>query len=123
MPFVLQSTQAFCIYNRLDGADSTLHIFDTLLSSRSFEKTIRSGEKECCHYSNLDCNSYGKPESGKDFNVRFGFNGDRPEDGIEMRGSCDGGGAVIFRGSSMDNVSLLCLHSDGVKTSSILRPT
>ncbi|KAG2231525.1 hypothetical protein INT48_002919 [Thamnidium elegans] len=109
----LQTTQAFCIYNNLENESSSLSIYDTRASISSFKKTIAQGEKECCHYSNTDCNPSGQKETLIRYHVRFGFNGQNPEQAKRLLAICSAGGSLTFVGSTIDDARAICCDANG----------
>lgn len=78
-----------------------------------FQKRIRSGSKECCHYSDRDCNESGEREASLRFYTYFELNGTRADYERELRVTCDGGGAIAFEGSSLDDIFAVCTHVNG----------
>ncbi|KAI7896568.1 uncharacterized protein EV154DRAFT_476216 [Mucor mucedo] len=78
LPLILllvQGTYCFCIYNFLtDG--SSIEVYQSharVDSGKGFAKTIESGGKECCAYTNRDCSYRGTNTDPADFDVYFNF--------------------------------------------------
>lgn len=66
----LQFSQAYCVYNHLDGADSYFYIKERDANPRvSFKKQINKGQNECCPWDSGDCNPYGTREGPVHFHV------------------------------------------------------
>ncbi|KAI9337862.1 hypothetical protein BD770DRAFT_415562 [Pilaira anomala] len=102
--FVLESAQAFCIYNNVAEGGPSFDVYvqpenkkptkTLFLLNRSFHKNIAPGGKECCHWSDKGCNETGRQNGRILFKIHFG--------NYVRIISNDAGGAIEFTGTSVD---------------------
>lgn len=66
----LHFSQAYCVYNHLDGDDSILYVKEREANPTfSFKKQVNNGQKECCPWNNLHCNTSGDRNRAVGFDV------------------------------------------------------
>ncbi|KAI9359881.1 hypothetical protein BD770DRAFT_442456 [Pilaira anomala] len=107
LSFFFNTTQAFCVYNYFSTNISINVYVPTPSPSSSFTKTINYGEKECCHFSDRSCNPIGDINAILAFMFNFNHAGVRSED-YKYYAKCDAGGAITFRGTSVEDFQVLC---------------
>lgn len=90
------------------------------IHNRSFDKVVYSLQKECCHWSNKDCNPSGQRESYVGFHARVKFFRDAAETG-QVTIFCQAGGSLVFRGSDWNDVNVVCTHIDGSESFAFLK--
>ncbi|KAG2233630.1 hypothetical protein BDF21DRAFT_396581 [Thamnidium elegans] len=110
----LQISQAYCVYNRLDGADSYFYVKEREVNPRaSFKKQINNGERECCPWNNGECNLTGKQEGIVDFHITIGMYGASLEGADTFFAFCSAGGGLVITGNNLYNITATCNHADG----------
>lgn len=82
---------------------------------RAFSKVLARDEIQCCHYSDRGCNKSGSKNSYLSFFVTI--DGQTHADIAH----CVAGGSLSFRGTSMDDISAVCVYPDGFVFTSIIR--
>ncbi|KAI9312967.1 hypothetical protein BX666DRAFT_1813019, partial [Dichotomocladium elegans] len=99
----LRSVHSFCIYNQ-HSDPTVINIFQTggqstftPDSSRFHAPELSPGDKQCCHFSNPQCNGTRKPENTLSFGVRRKYP-DRREGIFDI--DCPAGGFIVFSGDS-----------------------
>ncbi|GAA5809167.1 hypothetical protein MFLAVUS_002572 [Mucor flavus] len=119
----LQLSRAYCVYNRLDGADSYFYAKEREVNPRaSFKKQINNGESECCPWNNRECNLSGRREVTVDFHITFGFFGASLEGATTFLAFCSGGGGLVLSGNNIFNITATCNHANGNVNSRIISP-
>ncbi|GAA5816664.1 hypothetical protein MFLAVUS_010194 [Mucor flavus] len=119
----LQFSQAYCVYNNLDGDDSILYVKEREANpSFSFKKQVNNGEKECCPWDNLQCNTTGQRNGAVAFYITFGFFGASTEGSETLYAICTGGGGLVLRGNNTANVDATCNNADGSVEHKIIGP-
>ncbi|KAI9259778.1 hypothetical protein EDC94DRAFT_612065 [Helicostylum pulchrum] len=110
----LQFSQAYCIYNHLDGLGSYFYVKEREVNPRaSFKKQINNGQKECCPWDNRECNLSGRREGVVDFHITFGLFGASLDGADTFFAFCSGGGVLAISGNSLFNITATCHHADG----------
>ncbi|KAI7872253.1 uncharacterized protein EV154DRAFT_487543 [Mucor mucedo] len=112
-----QITQAFCVYNKLEGDRVRMLVtgpFTSAPPDRKFSKEIDQGESECCPYDNKDCVSGGQRHAPVFLYFKFAF------DLLEMwevkrqyNVVCEGGAGIVLTGSNYSNIECTCFKSNG----------
>ncbi|KAI7888529.1 uncharacterized protein EV154DRAFT_566287 [Mucor mucedo] len=112
---IIGSTQAFCIYNELEGDGATVYAYNIISDeSKAFKKNIERGGKECCPFDNGDCNPGGQKNSPLDLHFRFVFRHLSPFEFVRKYiVSCEGGAGITITGSSYEDLAYVCDKSDG----------
>ncbi|KAI8088430.1 hypothetical protein BDF21DRAFT_460567 [Thamnidium elegans] len=98
----------------MESAEATLDIYDPIHDdvASSFKKVISSGGKECCHFSNTDCNPTGLRHLSIYFHGWLNFNGLAREEHKQVF-KCDAGGALHIYGTSAEDAKAVCYQWDG----------
>jgi hypothetical protein len=94
------AAQAYCVQNQLSSrsvrVEQEAHP-DKLRGERTFRHTLAPGERQCCHFKNLDCNPLGRRDAIVSLSVTIPGN---PEyhcgypEGAEPNVKVTGGGHV-----------------------------
>ncbi|KAI7872254.1 uncharacterized protein EV154DRAFT_487544 [Mucor mucedo] len=115
-----QITQAFCVYNKLEGDRVRLSVigsFTVAPPDRIFHKEIDQGGNECCPYTNADCVTGGQRDSLVKFHFKFAF------DLLQMwevnrryTVYCEGGAGLVITGSNFNNLESTCFKANGEVT-------
>ncbi|GAA5816662.1 hypothetical protein MFLAVUS_010192 [Mucor flavus] len=119
----LQLSQAYCVYNHLDGADSYFYVKEHDIHARfSFKKQINNGQKECCAWDNGDCSPYSTREGPVHFHITFGLFGASLEGATTFDAYCSAGGGLVLSGNSLTNITATCNHYHNTADSTIISP-
>lgn len=65
------TSEAYCVHNRMDGENTRIRVYQAGLDNinTNFKKEIESGQGECCHWRNKDCNKFRNQDSPVHFHV------------------------------------------------------
>ncbi|GAA5816661.1 hypothetical protein MFLAVUS_010191 [Mucor flavus] len=98
----------------MENSIGTMDVYDPVhdMFSYSFKKIIPAGGKECCHFSNTDCNPSGRRDMLIYFHGWLSFKGLYREGHLKSF-KCDAGGALNIYGTSEEDARAVCYYSDG----------
>ncbi|KAI7892857.1 uncharacterized protein EV154DRAFT_503788 [Mucor mucedo] len=116
-------TQAFCVYNRLEGDGPSFLVYNVIEDfGRAFKKEIAQGGKECCPYDNGDCVIGRQRDYPLSLYIKFGFDRMAPREIKRLYTiQCEGGAGISVTGSNFDNIGYTCFKANGDVTQERLR--
>ncbi|KAI9359880.1 hypothetical protein BD770DRAFT_442455 [Pilaira anomala] len=99
----------------MDGENTRIRVYQAGLDniSTNFQKEIESGQGECCHWSNSDCNKSRTPDSPVHFHVQIGFKGINIKNSGIYLASCYAGGALELGGHDYHSLTATCYGPSG----------
>ncbi|GAA5806447.1 hypothetical protein HPULCUR_011981 [Helicostylum pulchrum] len=119
----LQLSQAYCVYNQLDGADSYFYITERDANARvSFKKRINSGQNECCPWNNRECNPHVLRDKLVKFHITFGLFDASLEGADVFVAYCGAGGGLVLTVNDVYSITATCNEDYGAVNSTIIPP-